>query len=171
MVFDQVILHCGIFSHLVHAFSCLSPTILLTLSSSMPAQTSSWIRWRLFLPWALLTWVFEVSQACQLPWCPPCLFLRHDSATSTAFSTLHFLPGLTSMPADDTFWSLESKYRRDYFVHATINSSVRLLNGSCKMLVVLYSAALLRLRERPSHLQRKLLIFLSRDLTVVTVTT
>ncbi|XP_073677303.1 mitochondrial glutamate carrier 1-like [Garra rufa] len=67
------------------------------------------------------------------------LFLERDSANSTAFPAFHFLPVLTSMLADDT---LQSLYCRASLVRTTMNSSVRPLNGSCKMLLVPYNAAL-----------------------------
>lgn len=52
-------------------------------------------------------------------------------------------------------------------MRATMNSSLRPLKGTCKMLLVPYSAVLIRLCGKPSHFHRKLLIFLSRDSTVI----
>lgn len=155
MMFDQLILQCGIPSHLPPAHCCLSSTVLRSPSSSTHAQTSSWIRWGLSLLWALPTWVFGKYPEPPLPvaMVPNSAFcLRRDYATSYPFSALHVIPVLTSMPADNSFWSLESLCCRASLVHATIKSSVRSLNGSCKILMVLYSAELLRLWGKPRHL-------------------
>lgn len=146
MVFYWVILCCRVLSHLVHAPSCRCPT-------------------------APLGPLLGVDGVPPCPWfCPPgslgrnqSLCLRHDTGTSTAFSILHFLSVLTSMPVHDILQSLESLYCRASYVHATINSSVRSLNGSCWVLHVPYSTALVRLHESSSYFWRKTLIFLTRD--------
>lgn len=107
---------------------------------------------------------WDVDQSFSI-WCHiahTSLLSQCDSATSTVFSHLLFLPILILKPAAETIQSLESLYCGASLVHATLNFSVRPLIGRRRVLLVPYSAALAKLHGCPSHLQKKLLIFLSR---------
>lgn len=67
-------------------------------------------------------------------------------------AALNFLPVRSWMPADATLGSLDSLYCGTSRVFDTMNSSTKPLTGSCRMLLVPYRAALLRLQGRPDHL-------------------
>lgn len=63
-------------------------------------------------PWAGTCWPGSSGSSSDTKVPTNAFCLRHDSATFTVFSAFHFLPDLTSVPADDTLQSLDSLYCR-----------------------------------------------------------
>lgn len=81
-----------------------------------------------------------------------CLSL--DSTTSRGLSALHFLRVHTWIPAKANFIYLDSLYCNTSHLLDNMNSPVRPLIGSCRMLLLPYGSELLRLHGRKSHLCR-----------------
>lgn len=151
-------------SQLIQALCCLMHAILLVLSSSIAALTASWTGSHLPLPWALLHWAIGKLHKPDLPIATAtttalCLSLAFTASSSLV--ALHFLLVSISMLATETFGVLESLYCSASLVQMTLDSSVMLLSGSCRMLFFPYRAALLRLQGKPNQLWRYPLIFLS----------
>lgn len=80
------------------------------------------------------------------------LCLNPDSASSGSLEVLHSLQVQSSVSAADTL--LDSLYCIASLVQETMNSSVMMLKGSFRVLFFPYRAVVLKLCNRPSHLQR-----------------
>lgn len=63
--------------------------------------------------------------------------------------------------------SVDSLYSSIFLAQETMNSSDRLLKGSCSLFLLPYKAMLLRLQWRSNHLRKEWLIYLSKAATVV----
>lgn len=136
-------------SNLLPASTPPAAASLPTYSSGLPpppTQISSWISWCLSFPWALLKLALGLlpSPAHQDVTAPTSsLCSSQDYAWSTVSWAFHFLLVLTSLPAQETFMSLESLYSSNFLARVTINSSSRLLKGSFSLFLLLYKAMLL----------------------------